>query len=172
MLWTLKNEELGIPVNQPHMLHSLLCWKAGLALRSYIALCQHTALQNYKWFFYLGRSCHVIGYQTIHFKFVVYISIMGTLQDLLNFRVEIKKPGVSNDRKVKQLLQKNKSTYTLKSIHIIFAPKLTTHFKPLFFMWGFPKMGVPQKWWFIVENPNLKWMMTRLGVSPFQEPPK
>jgi len=28
-------------------------------------------------------------------------------------------------------------------------------------IWGFPKMGIPQNGWFVMENPNLKWMITR-----------
>ena len=28
-------------------------------------------------------------------------------------------------------------------------------------IWRFPKMVVPQNEWFAIENPNLKWMMTR-----------
>ena len=35
-------------------------------------------------------------------------------------------------------------------------------------LWGFPYMGVPQNGCFVMENPNLKWMM---GVPPFMQTP-
>ena len=32
------------------------------------------------------------------------------------------------------------------------------------YIWGVPKMGIPRNGWFILDNPNLKWMMT--GGTP------
>ena len=64
-----------------------------------------------------------------------------------------------------------------RSFHTLWAPCLfpqKTHFNTTLYnalIWVFPKIGVPQNGWFIMENPMNKWMIWGVPSPYFWKPP-